>query len=174
MLVVGPGLGQGGWGQSLLEQALASDQPLVMDADALNLIAAQSEVYRKQCAAQPDRVRVMTPHPGEAARLLGCSVATLQADRFQSCRELAQRYQAVVLLKGAGTLIDDGQRCWVNEGGNPGMASGGMGMFSAVLSPRCWRRGCLPVKLAVWGLLCTRGQRTMPPVPASGVCWRWI
>lgn len=127
VLVIGPGLGQSDWGQSLLTQALASDKPLVMDADALNLIAAQPDRYMKHCDAQPGRVRVMTPHPGEAARLLGCSVAALQADRFQSCRELARRYRAVVLLKGAGTLIDDGQQCWVNEGGNPGMASGGMG-----------------------------------------------
>ena len=127
VLVIGPGLGQGSWGQALLAQALAADKPLVMDADALNLIASQAEAYHLQCAAQPGRVRVMTPHPGEAARLLDCSVADLQADRFHACRELARRYQAVVLLKGAGTLIDDAQQCWVNEGGNPGMASGGMG-----------------------------------------------
>lgn len=127
VLVVGPGLGQGDWGRRILDQCLAAEAPLLMDADALNLLAAAPQAYLQRCLEQPGRLRVMTPHPGEAARLLACTVAELQADRFAACRALAQRYRAVVLLKGAGTVISDGEACWVNEGGNPGMASGGMG-----------------------------------------------
>ncbi len=127
VIVVGPGLGQGDWGRSILDQCLAAEAPLLMDADALNLIAAAPQAYVQRCNEQPKRLRVMTPHPGEAARLLACSVAELQSDRFAACQALAQRYHAVVLLKGAGTVISDARRCWVNEGGNPGMASGGMG-----------------------------------------------
>ena len=127
VLVVGPGLGQQEWGREVLKQCLLAEVPVLLDADALNLVATDSLLYAEQCSRQPSRIRVMTPHPGEAARLLDCTVAEVQADRFHSCRQLALRYQAVVLLKGAGTVISDGRMCWVNEGGNPGMASGGMG-----------------------------------------------
>jgi hydroxyethylthiazole kinase-like uncharacterized protein yjeF len=139
VLAVGPGLGQQVWGKALLDDCLQAQAPLLLDADALNILAANSASFDEQCAQQPDRIRVMTPHPGEAARLLKCSVAEVQADRFGSCKALAQRYRAVVLLKGAGTVISDGATCWVNEGGNPGMASGGMGdvlsgMIAALLA----------------------------------------
>ena len=139
VLAVGPGLGQQVWGKALLDDCLQAQAPLLLDADALNILAADATRFDEQCAQQPDRIRVMTPHPGEAARLLKCSVAEVQADRFSSCKALAKRYRAVVLLKGAGTVISDGVTCWVNEGGNPGMASGGMGdvlsgMIAALLA----------------------------------------
>lgn len=127
VLVLGPGLGQHPWGQGLLEQCLAAAAPILLDADALNLIAAFPQGYFRACERQLSRPRILTPHPGEAARLLGCSVADVQSDRFASCRELARRYRAVALLKGWGTVVSDGDSCWVVEGGNPGMASGGMG-----------------------------------------------
>lgn len=131
-VVIGPGLGTAAWSQQLLQVVLESDKPLVLDADALNLIAAQglaADLRGREC--------VMTPHPGEAARLLGCSVAEVQADRFAALAQLQQRYGGVVLLKGAGTLIGGG----INESlsalanvGNPGMATGGMGdVLSGIL-----------------------------------------
>lgn len=122
VVAVGPGLGQAEWGRALLAAVLASPLPVVVDADALNLVASG------QVTLGADRgVRVITPHPGEAARLLGYSVAEVQSDRFAAARTLNQRFGAVVLLKGAGTVVCDGEGTWVIGGGNPGMASGGMG-----------------------------------------------
>jgi ADP-dependent NAD(P)H-hydrate dehydratase / NAD(P)H-hydrate epimerase len=120
VVVCGPGLGQDDWGLSLLGKVLRSGLPMVLDADALNLIARHQLQWSSPA--------VLTPHPGEAARLLGSDSATLQADRFAAVRALTQRYQAAVLLKGPGTLIaaGDGPVALVNAG-NPGMASGGMG-----------------------------------------------
>jgi len=118
--VVGPGLGQGAWGRSLLSAAAASDAVQVWDADALNLLA--------QAVVQLPVGVVLTPHPGEAARLLGISSAEVQADRPAAARALAQRYQAVCVLKGAGTLIaaPDGG-LWLCDRGHPAMAGAGLG-----------------------------------------------
>lgn len=119
-VAIGPGLGQGRWAQALLAAALEVPAPLVLDADALNLLA------RAPCALAAERI--LTPHPGEAARLLGLADAdAVEADRFGAARTLARRYAAVVVLKGAGTVVDDGLRTWVCPYGNPGMASAGMG-----------------------------------------------
>jgi ADP-dependent NAD(P)H-hydrate dehydratase / NAD(P)H-hydrate epimerase len=119
VLAIGPGLGQGDWGQSLLDAGLAYGKPLVLDADALNLLA-RIPGHRDDW--------ILTPHPGEAARLLDCDTATVQRDRFAAVRQLVQRYGGVILLKGAGTLIAEaGQSPDVIDAGNPGMASGGMG-----------------------------------------------
>jgi ADP-dependent NAD(P)H-hydrate dehydratase / NAD(P)H-hydrate epimerase len=119
VIALGPGLGRSQWSRLLWKQALAAKQPLVLDADGLNLLAGQS-VNRDHL--------VITPHPGEAARLLDCSVAEIQSDRFQAVRELARRCAATVVLKGHGSLIADrdGQVC-VCAHGNPAMASAGMG-----------------------------------------------
>lgn len=120
VLAVGPGLGQDEWGRGLWQAALDADKPTVLDADGLNLLAAQPRTLPAVC--------VLTPHPGEAARLLGGSIDQVQADRFAAARALARRCNAVVVLKGAGSLIaqPDG-RVAVCPWGNPGMASGGMG-----------------------------------------------
>ena len=120
VLVVGPGLGQGAWGQAMLQSALATSCPLVVDADGLNLLARH----------WPDMKRedwVLTPHPGEAARLLNVSTAEVQADRPAAVRELQRLRGGSVILKGAGTLIAGPSGLVVCPYGNPGMASGGMG-----------------------------------------------
>jgi hydroxyethylthiazole kinase-like uncharacterized protein yjeF len=118
--VVGPGLGQGAWARSLLSAAAVSLAAQVWDADALNLLA--------QAAVQLPATAVLTPHPGEAARLLGISSAEVQADRPAAARALAQRYQAVCVLKGAGTLIAaPGGGLWLCERGHPVMAGAGLG-----------------------------------------------
>ena len=120
VVALGPGLGQGDWGRALYARALASDRPLVVDADALNLLAA---------APQTSARWVITPHPGEAGRLLGCPTAEVQADRFAAVRRLQGRFGGVAVLKGAGTLVYGASHRppGVCSGGNPGMASGGMG-----------------------------------------------
>jgi len=120
VIAAGPGLGQHDWGRGLLAAAFTTGKTMVVDADALNLLAQ---------APQPmSGSAVLTPHPGEAARLLACDVASVQRDRFAAVRELAARYAAVVVLKGAGSLVaDPAGRVAVCPWGNPGMASAGMG-----------------------------------------------
>lgn len=125
VLVVGPGLGQSPWSEHLARQALASGLPCVLDADALNLLAAGKAGDPAALAAR-DNV-VITPHPGEAARLLGVSNAQVQADRFEAVAQLQRRFGGVALLKGNGTLVAGADETGLCDYGNPGMASGGMG-----------------------------------------------
>jgi NAD(P)H-hydrate epimerase len=122
VVVVGPGLGQQAWGRELLLAVLAADKPILLDADALNIIAGEPQLLLSHCGP-----RILTPHPGEAARLLACSTRALQADRFAAASELADRYGASVLLKGSGTVVAADSLLYLCGGGNPGMASGGMG-----------------------------------------------
>lgn len=128
-VAVGPGLGQNAWSEQMFQRSLETDLPLVVDADALNLLAQGIGV------SDPQRGRwILTPHPGEAARLLQSDTATVQADRLAAVRELQSRYGGVALLKGAGTLVCDGESVHVCPYGNPGMASGGMGdVLSGIL-----------------------------------------
>ena len=120
VIALGPGLGQAAWGHALWDVALRAGKPCVLDADGLNLLA-------RERIDLPNEI-VLTPHPGEAARLLGCDVVRIQVDRFAAVRELAKRYSAVVVLKGAGSLIaNPAQEVALCPFGNPGMASGGMG-----------------------------------------------
>ena len=122
VVVVGPGLGQDAWGQQLLQAVLGAGLPTVLDADALNLLAVYPE-----WSGRHQGLRVITPHPGEAARLLGSSTGALQGDRFAGALALQRQTGGVVLLKGNGSLITDGDTCLLSDYGNPGMASGGMG-----------------------------------------------
>lgn len=122
VLVVGPGLGKNAWGEQLLMTALKSGKSLVLDADALNLLGQRGLFGQLKGGNW-----VITPHPGEAARLLGCSVADVQADRFASVVALQTAFGGVALLKGPGSLSFDGDAIHLNPTGNPGMASGGMG-----------------------------------------------
>jgi hydroxyethylthiazole kinase-like uncharacterized protein yjeF len=119
VLVIGPGLGQREWGKKAVERAAEWDKPALWDADALNLLAINPRKRQN---------RVLTPHPGEAARLLGCSVKEIESDRLLSAQKITARYGGVVVLKGAGTLIasEHGEMA-VADVGNAGMASGGMG-----------------------------------------------
>lgn len=124
--VLGPGLGQSSWALALWQQQIRLNSPLVLDADGLNLLAEQP-MRRDNW--------ILTPHPGEAARLLDCTIADVEADRYAAVRALQRKYGGVVLLKGVGTLIADAQNCWVCQEGNPGMASGGMGdLLSGILA----------------------------------------
>ncbi|QBY04652.1 NAD(P)H-hydrate dehydratase [Thalassotalea sp. HSM 43] len=116
-ICLGPGLGLDQFAKARLP-LMAMDKVLVVDADALTLLAHQP-MTRKNW--------VLTPHPKEAATLLGCSVAKVQQDRFAAVKAIANKYQAICVLKGAGTLISDGQQVFINMSGNPGMAVAGMG-----------------------------------------------
>lgn len=126
VITVGPGLGQSVWARELLKMLWTTQLPLIVDADALNLLAQ---------APQRRDNWILTPHPGEAARLLGVSTREVQDDRLASVIELQTRYGGVVVLKGAGTLIADGASVQLCTAGNPGMASGGMGdVLSGVIA----------------------------------------
>src|SRR5690606_38758614 len=125
-VVAGPGLGRSPWAEALWRRVLAAERPVVADADALNLLAA---------APAPRGRWLLTPHPGEAARLLGESVGAIQGDRRRAALDLAERYRAAVVLKGARSLVvTAGNAVWVCDRGNPGMATAGMGdVLSGVL-----------------------------------------
>lgn len=125
VIAIGPGLGRDAWARSLLDAALSSDRPLVIDADALTLVASDPQSLP---AGGLPVDSVITPHPGEAARLLGISTDDVQADRFGSAQKLVERYGCTAVLKGQATLVAArGEPTRVVAGGNPGMASAGMG-----------------------------------------------
>lgn len=124
VLAVGPGLGQSPEVRELVRWVIESvELPTVLDADALNALAGQIELIGGIC-----RPVVITPHPGEFARLTGRPVADVQRDREGLAAEFASRSEhLVVVLKGSGTVVTDGRRLFVNTTGNPGMATGGVG-----------------------------------------------
>lgn len=125
-LVVGPGLGEAERAEVLLGAVLTSELPCVLDADALNLLA-QSADLRAACARRAADT-LLTPHPAEAARLLCGKTAEVQGDRLSAARELRERFNAHVVLKGNGSLLMARDGHWfVNTSGNPGMATAGMG-----------------------------------------------
>ena len=181
--VVGPGLGQGPWGEQLLQAVFAHMQssaaaeveaavPLVVDADALNLVAqahfGDGSAAGSMPALKPPPGCIMTPHPGEAARLLNCSIADVAADRVQAVLSIAETYGAFVVLKGVGSLIaappaacESGRAelAGVCSLGNPGMASAGMG---DVLS------GIVAALIAQEGLSATSVARAVQAHAAAG------
>ncbi len=126
VLIIGPGLGQDDWAQQLFNLACNCTNnstanlamPKVIDADALILLSKNNHKNDNW---------VLTPHPGEAAALLGCNIETIEQDRFAAVKNIAQKYGGICVLKGAGSLISDGKTVWINSTGNSGMATGGMG-----------------------------------------------
>ncbi len=149
-MVVGPGLGMDDGTKELVQQIWQQAAiPLVVDADGLNGLAADTGQLRQECRAP----RILTPHPGEMARLTGVSSRDIQQNRIHAAMELAGKVNGYVILKGAGTIVaaPDG-RVAVNSSGNPGMATGGMGdvlagmiggLLAQGLSP--WKACCLAV-----------------------------
>jgi hydroxyethylthiazole kinase-like uncharacterized protein yjeF len=118
VVAIGPGLGRGKWASDLFNAALLGSVPLIVDADALNLLAQ----------IPPRKGRwILTPHPGEAGRLLGKTTTEINADRYTAAVSIQEKYSGICVLKGAGTLIARDGEIYVNITGNPGMASGGMG-----------------------------------------------
>ena len=155
-LVVGPGLGQSAdaffYVQWALEWAQASRLPLLIDADALNTIAASDKLKRilKQLVTEI----ILTPHPAEAARLLGCGTHAVQANRIAAASAISEQYHTHVVLKGAGSICASPDTTWrINTSGNPGMASGGMGDVLSGIIAALIAQGAAPQRAmdtAVW------------------------
>lgn len=129
VIAIGPGLGQSAWSEQMIQrvfwEAEIRDVPVIMDADALNLLA------KLKLSSNLPKKLILTPHPGEAARLLNTSVGVIESDRFSSAAKIQSKFNATVVLKGSGTIIchkSGGKQKWgICNSGNPGMASGGMG-----------------------------------------------
>lgn len=138
VLAIGPGLGQSVRAHELLARALDATLPFVIDADGLNLLS-QDEGLRRKLAVRPAPTFI-TPHPAEAARLLGCTTGEIQADRLAAALELAKRFGSYVVLKGCGTIVTTPDMRWfINSSGNPGLATAGSGdvltgMLAALLA----------------------------------------
>lgn len=132
VVVMGPGLGQSDWAKALWRAVIQSGKHLVIDADALNILAASAESPDSSLRFDHG---ILTPHPGEAARLLNCSTAEIQQDRFAAVLAIQAKYGGIVILKGAGTLVASEHTVAIAAAGNPGMASGGMGdVLSGVIA----------------------------------------
>lgn len=148
VIVIGPGLGTDQWAYDVLDQALSSDLPLVLDADALNLLSEYPRLRRVRKFPM-----MITPHPGEAARLLTTDSATVQKNRMKAASDLAQYYKSCVVLKGVGSLIQNEQQMSLCSSGNPGMAVAGMGdVLSGVIGALVAQGLKIPdaARLGVW------------------------
>ena len=154
-LVCGPGLGSGEAAQALVARALEAPVPLVVDADALNAMSAEPALAAR-CAART-RPTLATPHPAEAARLLGTTTAAVQADRLGAAQAIAARLRAAVVLKGAGSVLAYPDGSWdINASGNPGLASAGTGDVLAGIAGALLAQG-LEAKCALRLAVCVHG-----------------
>ena len=150
VLVAGPGMGKSQASARTLRAALAAPVPIVLDADALNLIGGGRALAAAAGKRKPPTL--VTPHPAEAARLLGETTRRVQADRVAAARSIAKRYRAIALLKGNGSVIaePDG-KFWINPSGNPGMASAGMGDALAGIIAALCAQGASPLSALLAG-----------------------
>lgn len=160
VVAIGPGLGQSEIAENLLEQVLSLDKPIVLDADALNLLSKRGMSFSKRI--------IMTPHPGEAARLLETTIDKINSDRYHAVYELQRRCGGVVLLKGAGTLVCDGKRIVVINEGSPSMASGGMGDLLTGIIAALRAQGVPQMQAAVAGA-CIHGRAGLLSGEVDGV-----
>ena len=153
--VIGPGLGTDAAAGVLVERALALDVPLVLDADALNVLAANPDLSR--ATRRRTAVTLATPHPGEAARLLSIDVAAVQADRLSAALNLAREMRAHVVLKGSGSVLAHPDGSWdINASGGPALASAGTGdVLAGVLGAMLAQK--LDAKTALRYAVCLHG-----------------
>lgn len=148
---IGPGIGQMAWAEQLLQVLDRADGVRILDADALNVLAGNPDFMRCQ-----RKDWILTPHPGEAARLLKTDTAAVQADRYGAATEIQARYGGVTVLKGPGTLICSDGGMYVSGYGCAGMATGGMGdVLTGILAALC-AQGLSPVQAACYGV-CVHG-----------------
>ena len=155
VIAIGPGLGLSNWGNLLFEQTLTLPQPKVIDADALTLLAQNPTLNNNINNDVNSKVHnnwVLTPHPGEAARLLNTSTENIQQDRFQAIKTIQKKYGGVVVLKGNASLIYDGKRLEMCLAGNPGMAKGGMGDVLTGAIAGLMAQGIAPFEAACLGV----------------------
>ena len=151
VIAVGPGLGCGSGTQALIRQlCLTYRQPMVLDADALNVLAGH---LQSGCLSANDLSgpRVLTPHPGEFSRLSGLSIPEIESQRMEVAREFAATHGVVLLLKGPRTIITDGLEVALNETGNSGMATGGSGDVLTGLIAALMGQGLSPFNAARTG-----------------------
>ncbi len=141
---IGPGMGLSDWTREIVEWIAHEKLPMAVDADALGVLA--------QCNLHSP-CWVLTPHHGEAARLLGCSSADVRSDRLGAARQIAAQYGGVCILKGAGSVVCDGENLWICDRGNAGMATAGMGDVLTGAVSALLAQGLAPAaaaRMAVW------------------------
>lgn len=176
VIAVGPGLGQRDWAQKALKKIAASEKPMLWDADALNLLAIKQDNRQN---------RIITPHPGEAARLLGVKTSEIESDRLHAARALAKRYGGVVVLKGAGTVIASAAGdIAIADVGNAGMASGGMGdVLSGIITALLGQKltlldaacaGCVAHGATADAVSRQRGTRGMLATDLFELLWQFV
>lgn len=176
VIAIGPGLGQREWGQNALKKVAISEKPMLWDADALNLLAISADKRQN---------RIITPHPGEAARLLGIKTTEVESDRLHAVQELAKRYGGVAVLKGAGTLIasEQGELAFADVG-NAGMGSGGMGdVLSGIIASMVGQHhalyqaacaGCVVHGATADAVAAQRGTRGMLATDLFELLWQFV
>ena len=158
VLVIGPGLGQSEWSKMVFSRAIETQKSLVVDADGLNLLAE---------SPRSNANWILTPHPGEAARLLGATTKTIQADRFAAVQAIQRKYGGITVLKGAGTMIASSGDIAVATAGNPGMASGGMGdVLAGVIAGLIAQK--FDSKTAAWQGVCIHGAAADKAAESDG------
>lgn len=176
VIAIGPGLGQRDWAQNALKKVAASKKPMLWDADALNLLAINADNRQN---------RIITPHPGEAARLLGVNIHEVESDRLQAAQTLAKRYGGVVVLKGAGTVIASAAgEMAITDAGNAGMATGGMGdVLSGIIAALLGQKlslfdaacaGCVAHGATADALARQRGTRGMLATDLFELLWQFV
>lgn len=143
IIAAGPGLGQDSWAKNILVKILETELPVVMDADALNMLA--NEPMKKN-------TWVLTPHPGEAARLLNVATKEIQHNRLEAVETIQKKYGGVCVLKGSGTLVASKNEISICTAGNPGMASGGMGDVLTGIIAGLWGQGLSSYNAACFGV----------------------
>jgi NAD(P)H-hydrate epimerase len=144
-VAIGPGLGVDRRARRLFDESIDGGKPLVVDADALSLLAMRPRRHADW---------ILTPHPGEAARLLGTDAATVQRDRLAAAKAIAEKFDGVCVLKGAGTLVRARDELpWICDRGNPGMATAGSGDVLTGVISALLAGGCLPALAAAAGVL---------------------
>ena len=149
-VAIGPGLGQDTWSETTFEAVMqycfTNNKSLVIDADALNLMAQHASSF-------PLANTVITPHPGEAARLLNCRASDIEENRFYAVKQLARSYTTICVLKGAGSLIADNNQTWVCTDGNPALAVGGSGDVLTGIIAALIAQGLTPQQAACLGVI---------------------
>jgi len=149
VLAIGPGLGrdEGTW-RLVRELVTGIEQPMIVDADGLNALSSATVALKRAKGA-----RILTPHPGEMARLLsGITTADIQHARAETAARFAEIYRVVLVLKGHGTVVSDGERLYTNTSGNPGMATGGTGDVLTGVIAGLIAQGLAPFDAAVLGV----------------------
>lgn len=142
VILAGPGLSTGAAAQELVRMSIQAGKPLVLDADALNILSRHPELWMELSTCQV----IITPHLGEMERLTGMQMKDIQKDLLQTCQDFAKKYGIVCVMKDARTAISDGEQCTINTSGNAGMAKGGSGdVLAGILA------GLLPQQKDIYG-----------------------